>query len=371
VSKSIHLLLMVGVLACAAAAMGAMVAVPPRAANAQRSTTRQADDPGSATRPAAAKQDLNVLFIGNSMTWFCNMPRTVAELAEKMDPPVRLHAALSCQACNTLRGHVRDGSPTRRAIAGEIGEQLKKMAVEIAFLESEVKARPDDALAKADLARLHADVKALEGRPAWDIVVIQPWGGDDSKDPAAFAANVRTLQEEIARQSPGARVIMYMDPTRRFDSAKQEKSIRAAMEAYRDLARSNQAEVAPAALTGLLVSQERPEKWLKIKKLPNDAHHGLYGAYAVACTIFAAIFDRSPEGLDVRRLEAHYQISAWKKDADGKKAKVEPFKGHMGYFDDGPVQTISDEDRRLIQAKAWEAWRQWKAVVAGKEAAAP
>jgi hypothetical protein len=373
VSKSIHLLLMVGVLACAAAAMamGAVVAVPLRAANAQGSTTRQANGPGSAPRPAAAKQDLNVLFIGNSMTWFCNMPRTVAELAEKMDPPVRIHAALSCQACQTLPGHVKDGSPTRRAIAGDISDQRRQMEAEVAFLASAPQAKPDDALARADLARLQAHVKALEGRPAWDIVVIQPWGGDDTKNPAAFAANVRILQDEIAKSSPGARVIMYMDPTRRFDSAKQEKSIRAAMEAYRDLARSNQVEVAPAALTGLLVSQERPEKWLKIKKLPNDAHHGLYGAYAVACTIFAAIFDRSPEGLGVRRLEAHYQISAWKKDTDGKKAKVEPFKEHMGYFDDGPVQTISDEDRRLIQAKAWQAWREWKAVVAGKETAAP
>jgi hypothetical protein len=319
----------------------------------------------NATRPAETKRDLNVLFIGNSMTWFCNMPRTLAELAEKMDPPVRIHAVLSCQACQALSGHVKEGSPTRRAMAGEIEEQRMRMQAEAYFLESAVKARPDDILAKADLARLQGDLKALQGKPKWDVVVIQPWGGDDSKDPAAFAANVKTLQEEIAKSSPGARAIMYMDPTRRFDSVKQEKSVRAAMEAYRDLAGSNRVEVAPAALTGLLINKERPEKWLKIRKLPDDAHHGLNGAYAVACTIFATIFDRSPEGLDVRRLEAHYQIRwpgiAWKQDAGGRKVKAEPHKKHMAYFDDGPVRMLTDEDRLVIQAKAWLAVHEWKA----------
>ena len=134
---------------------------------------------------APVKRDLNVLFIGNSMTFFCNMPRTVAELAEKMDPPVRINAVLSCQACNTLPGHAKDGSPSRRAIAGDLADQLKTMAGEIAFLEALTKAGPDNALAKADLARLRAAVKALEGKPTWDVAVIQPWGGDDRKDPAA------------------------------------------------------------------------------------------------------------------------------------------------------------------------------------------
>jgi hypothetical protein len=323
----------------------------------------------SATMPA--KTDLKVLFIGNSMTWFCNMPRTVAELAERLDPPVRIHAVLSCQACNTLPGHVKEGSPSRRAIAGEIDQQRKRKQEEASFLEAEVKARPDDLLAKADLARLQADLKALEGQPKWDLVVIQPWGGDDTKDQAAFAANVKIIQEEIAKSSPGARVILYMDPTRRFDSVKQEPSVRAAMAAYRNLARSNQVEVAPAALTGLLINRERPVKWLKIRKLPDDAHHGLHGAYAVACTLFAAIFDRSPEGLDVRRLEAHYQISPWKQDPGGRKVKAEPHKEHMGYFDDEPVTSISDDDRRLIQAKAWAAWQEWKALIAKGKSGGP
>jgi hypothetical protein len=116
------------------------------------------------------------------------MPRTVAELAEKMNPPARIHAALSCQAGQTLSGHVKEGCKTRQAIAGEISEQVKKMQAEASFLESAAKARPDDALAKADLARPQADLKALEGTPKWDVVVIQPCGGDDTKDQAADAA---------------------------------------------------------------------------------------------------------------------------------------------------------------------------------------
>jgi hypothetical protein len=318
---------------------------------------RAADPTPNATRPA--KRDLNVLFIGNSMTWFCNMPRTVAELAEKMEEPVRIHVVLSCQACNTLPGHARENSPSRRAIAGDIAEQVKRMKSELAWTEKACQDKPDDALLRADGARLLATVKALEAKPKWDIVVIQPWGGDDTRDPNAFTANVKVLQDDIARSSPGARVIMYMDPTRRMDSARNEKSVRDAMAVYRQLAASNKVEVAPAALTCLLINKEKPEYWLKINKLPKDAHPGLRGSYAIACTIFAAIFDRSPVGLPVHRMEAHYQIGGKGKDAEGKPIRLEG-KQHMGYFDDGPVQTLSDEDMRFMQGKAWEAWREWK-----------
>lgn len=50
------------------------------------------------------------------MTWFCNMPRTVAELAEKMDPPVQVHVAMAVGAMNTLKKtHSIENSRARNA----------------------------------------------------------------------------------------------------------------------------------------------------------------------------------------------------------------------------------------------------------------
>ena len=312
------------------------------------------------TPTSATKTDLNVLFVGNSMTWFCNMPRTVAELAEKMDPPVHIHAAMTVGACNTIaKSHAPENSNARRSIAGNIDGVQKKIAAEIAWLPTAITAEPDNALLKRDLARLQSDAKALSGKPIWDIVVIQPWGGEDVKDAVTFAANVKILQDDIAKSSPNARVIMYMDPTRRMDSARQEKSVReTVMPAYRQLAASNRVEVAPAALTGQLICKERPDYWLKIQKLPGDAHHGMRGAYAVACTIFATIFDRSPEGLPIHRMEAHYSIGGTRKGADGKKVPVAG-KMHMEYFDDQPIEDLSDRDMRFIQTQAWNTWQEW------------
>jgi len=309
---------------------------------------------------SATKSELNVLFIGNSMTWFCNMPRTVAELAERMDPPVQVHVVLAVGACNTLaKPHVQEGSTARKAIAGDVGACLQAKTAEVTWLRKTIAAGPTNAMPEADLVRLQGDIKALEGKPKWDVVVIQPWGSEDVKDQAAFAANVRILQDDIAKSSPGARVVIYMDPTHRMESARQEKNVReVVLPAYRQLAVNNKVEVAPAALTGQLICRERPDYWLKIKKLPNDAHHGLYGAYAVACTIFATIFDRSPEGLAVKRMEAHYQVGGKRKDANGKKIPVEG-KLHMEYFDDGPVEMLSDDDMNLIQSKAWKACQEW------------
>jgi len=335
-----------------------------------------ADVPPVAAPPTAqAKTDLNVLFIGNSMTWFCNMPRTVAELAEQMDPPVHLHAALAVGACNTLANpHVKEGSGARRAIAGDITGYLKEKAVEITWLQKTLAAEPDNAQNKADLARLQADAKALAGKPKWDVVVLQPWGGEDVKDAAAFAANVKILQDDITKSFnvkilqdditkslPDARVIMYMEPTRRMDNARGEKVVRnSVLPAYRQLMVSNKVEVAPAALAGALICKEKPDYWLKITKLPNDAHHGLRGAYAVASTIFATIFDRSPEGLPVHRMEAHYTINGTVKPKDGGHKITVEGKTHMEYFSDGPVQMLSDEDMKFIQGKAWAAVQEWK-----------
>ena len=159
---------------------------------------------------------------------------------------------------------------------------------------------------------------------------------------------------------------MYMDPTFRIDSTKANPSAAVKMvrkellPAYQQLVVSNKVEVAPAALAGALISEEKPDHWLKITKLPNDAHHGLRGAYMVASTIFATIFDRSPEGLSVHRMEAHYVINGAVKTKDGGHKIIVEGKTHMEYFDDGPIQMLSDEDMKFIQGKAWAAVQEWK-----------
>jgi hypothetical protein len=127
------------------------------------------------------------------------------------------------------------------------------------------------------------------------------------------------------------------------------------MAVYRQLALSNGVSVAPAALACLRVNGERPEYWLKDPKGAGDVHPGLRGSYTIACNIFTAIFDRSPAGLPVRRMESHFQIDTKAKDANGK-----PLLNKTYVWGTEHNATLDDRDMRLMQDQAWQAWQEWK-----------
>ena len=84
---------------------------------------------------------------------------------------------------------------------------------------------------------------------------------------------------------------------------------------------------------------DNPEVTLRFE---NDAHLNQTMAYLTACTIYAAIFDRSPEGLsvdsvtDIRFLHNDRESG---KDRDGKSIK----------------KVFSDKERAFLQATAWKA----------------
>jgi hypothetical protein len=65
--------------------------------------------------------------------------------------------------------------------------------------------------------------------------------------------------------------------------------------AYSDIGRELGARVVPVGLAFAAVTTERPDLPLRIA----DARHPtLAGTYLAACTFFAVLYDRSPEGLD-------------------------------------------------------------------------
>jgi hypothetical protein len=223
---------------------------------------------------ANGQRRLNVLFIGNSMTWFGNMPRTVAELAGKMDPPAQVNVVLSCQAMNTTPGHAKEGSATRNAIAykvnkGGTGNLLGMLdhqnycfqpALTIAWLEQSLAKEPGNVQHKEDILFLKKRMDSLKSQqdPRWDVVVIQPWRENDVEK---MSANVKVLQDDLAKAAPGARVILYMDVSGMDGDGgvQTHKKVSNAMTVYRQLALRNGVAVAPAALACLHVNREKPE----------------------------------------------------------------------------------------------------------------
>lgn len=79
--------------------------------------------------------------------------------------------------------------------------------------------------------------------------------------------------------------------------------------------------------------------------LINDAHLNKTLAYLTACTLYAALFDKSPQGLPIDTItDTRFFGDDRTKDRDGKPI----------------TQTFSKKDRADLQRIAWEGYREFQ-----------
>ncbi len=198
--------------------------------------------PPVAVRRAEDPRPLRVLFIGNSLTFFNDLPIRTAEIAAR-DTTLR---------APDLQSVVRSGYTLRQHWA--LGE-----------------------------ARLRLDTER------WDYVVLQEASlsilqGSDST--AAYVARF----DSVAR-AHGTRTMMFLAWTfGELPSATQDT----VSGTYRALAASVDALVAPVGIAWQRVRALRPDLTLY---LPDSIHPGAVGTYLGACTFVAALYRRTPEGL--------------------------------------------------------------------------
>jgi hypothetical protein len=221
-------------LACAAAlALGACEDIgygPPPAPPPV--PVRRAEDP----RP------LRVLFVGNSLTFFNDLPARTAEKAG-LDTALRgpdLHMV------------VRPGYSLRQHWA--LGEARQRITSE-----------------------------------RWDYVVLQEGSGTIVQDPDTAAAYVARF-DSLAR-AHGARTVLFLTWSYGERPLASQDTV---TQAYLAMAARTQALVAPVGIAWQRIRQLRPDLTLY---LPDSIHPGPVGTYLAACTFVAALYRRTPEGL--------------------------------------------------------------------------
>ncbi|HZZ80587.1 MAG TPA: hypothetical protein VFE62_18935 [Gemmataceae bacterium] len=192
------------------------------------------------TQDGQAKGEVSVLFIGNSLTYYNDLPKMVAELA-KADKQPPLHYERETPGGCTFEKHWKDGK----------------------------------ALAK---------IKSRK----WDFVVLQ----DNSQGPLKMRESMfeygKKLDDEIKKQ--GAKTILYM--TWALQNRPEDQA--AISKAYLDLAAELKCLTAPVgnAWETALKADKPPILHTKDKKHPTAT-----GTYLAACVIYATIYGRSPVGL--------------------------------------------------------------------------
>jgi hypothetical protein len=181
----------------------------------------------------------------------------------------------------------------------------------------------------------------------WDWIVLQSYRDDLTGSESQYAQYARKFAALAKTQ--GARVLLYeTTPTTQNDQPLTEAPDSApVMKKAREIAALADeigAAVAPMSLVAYRCQIERPDLTLRFV---NDAHLNQTLAYLTACTIYAAIFERTPQGLpldsvtDIRFLDNDRNSG---KDRDGKPI----------------TQTFSEQDRADLQRIAWEGYQEFQ-----------
>ncbi len=194
---------------------------------------------------------VRVLFIGNSLTLFNDLPQMFAELARSGGYDV--HVGMSAQGGQTLADHA----------------------------ESSV-------------------TSDMIGQQEWNYVVLQEQGGlpvDAQRRTELMAPAARALDDKIGKV--GAETVSFMTWARRGgltgggfeDFAEMQDQLE---EGYREIAQELDALVAPVGVAWREAWAQEPQLGLWQR---DGSHPALEGTYLAVCVFYASLFGQSPEGL--------------------------------------------------------------------------
>ncbi|NMO15279.1 SGNH/GDSL hydrolase family protein [Pyxidicoccus fallax] len=244
----------------------------------------------SRTDAPAGPRATRVLFIGNSYTYYNNLPHVLEALAASASPSERVETRMVTVGGARLKNHWDD----------------------------------DDA------------VDAL-GEGGWNHVVLQEQstlgtlivdGRHEINDPERiYFPYARRFHSEVLRR--GARPVLALTWSRRHAPEAQVRLNHAILGLGRELG----ATVAPMGLAWQQVREQHPDIPLYVD---DGSHPAPAGTYLAACTLYATLFGRSPEGLTatVRGVPT----------PDGKPVG-----------DETTLISIPEPTARVLQRAAWQA----------------
>jgi uncharacterized protein DUF4886 len=242
-----------------------------------------------------------VLFVGNSYTYFNNLPRLLAQLAASAKPSKAVDAEMVVEGGATLQKLWDEGKA----------------------------------------------VKAIREK-RWDYVVLQEQstlgeagtidGIAQINDPAAFFKAARLFNGQIRKT--GAKTVFYMTWARENSAKSQEKLTFA----YLTIANELNAMVAPVGIAwqAELANTSTLHLYQSDKSHPTPG-----GSYLAACVFYAVLFGQSPVGLTNR-------IAGKPVDIEGHVLTTER-EGLFPSANDVELVNLQKRDARALQRIAWHA----------------
>lgn len=194
----------------------------------------------------AQRDTLNVLFLGNSYTYFWNMPQTVEAISAQTDG-VYIKARQSTAGGATWKQHWE----------GEKGLKSREM------IESS----------------------------KWDVVILQNHSTSTIDNPDQFAQYGAQFVELV--RANGAQPLLYMTWARAYNPMMKDQISRG----YDRLAKEQKVKAVPIGLIWQLALQMRPGLPLYD---PDGSHPSPVGAYLTAIAFYSALSGKGTEALPAR-----------------------------------------------------------------------
>ncbi|MAG56582.1 MAG: hypothetical protein CMJ83_09855 [Planctomycetes bacterium] len=212
------------------------------------------------TPKGVGAKGVRVLFVGNSYTYFNDLPWVVSELGRCAKPPIKIHAERSVRPGATLERHWKDGAAKKAITSAK-----------------------------------------------WDWVVLQEQSQRPIGDRPLMESSAKQFHEVIAKRK--ARTLFFMTWAREHKPDMQKGLTKS----YTEIAAKLGAEVAPVGIAWQTVRKQRP----KLKLHTNDrSHPNPTGTYLSALVFFAKLTGTNPVGLPARlEKDGKAVIALSKKDA--------------------------------------------------------
>jgi len=252
-----------------------------------------------------AGNDLQILWIGNSYTYYHKLPKMVADLAKAGGQRPVTHEQQTPGGC-TLEKHWKDGIALKKIMARK-----------------------------------------------WDFVVLQEHSLRPVRERELLNEYARKFDTEIRKQ--GSKTVLYLTWAYQHTPETQGPITRA----HFDLAAELKAAVAPV---GVAWEQVQAADKRRLLFEADKVHPNQAGSYLAACVFYATLFGKSPEGLpgqiggmsdaDARPLQA----MAWKVARDSSKNPLRPTVGEGPWvrgepFDIGrEIKLARPEDKEDIKS---------------------
>tara|TARA_R110000737_G_scaffold270136_1_gene277334 strand:+ start:2049 stop:2885 length:837 start_codon:yes stop_codon:yes gene_type:complete len=234
--------------------------------------------------------EINVLFIGNSLTYFHEMPQTVQEMLNETNPNIKIEQStfpgqsLSGHLSDIITSRTENGISTRKKEEGEKTETEIKIAEkkwDIVILQTGTVSVliPENREFKTNKAI--SEIKKLVSNPNCNFILFNTWPSKNEY-PEQYCYPSRSIDKSIEKDKCCSPIL---------DSLEQE--IKVINEAYDLVAKKND----------LIKSDngnkfyEVRTKYSEIELYEDDIHPNKYGAFLNACVFYQMLTNKKASDL--------------------------------------------------------------------------